>query len=375
MSVNNNNPKEKFENIEKIKSKPKEEEDNDKKLLFWRMIINIVLSIFLIVVFFIMWTSYTTWKLFFFITVWSFWSNTFYIISITVVDICQYKGKYKCEKLNSWVRNYFIRIIFPFSLGTVIIFWELVLLGENFIDIDYTLEELVQSFFINGLVLIFVFFDIFTAPHLNKNKNYKKDLLIISIIVALHFFIVIICKEFLNIYQWNFLTIADFRQIIGSFIIIYLIILNGYIILYLISDNFFLKEEIDEKEKDINNNEDYNKKNKNESNGNERGINDQEKVEQKNEIEFSCIEEENNDEEKIDKKNENKEDLKDNKNEEEDKIEEVVAENGGDKNNIEKEGKEEDNNIEIIIKKNKDKFVNRKKLHIIIPKNNENEEK
>ena len=361
MQVNNNNPKEKYEITEKIKSKTKE--DEDKKLLFWRMIINIILSIFLIVVYFIVWTSYSTWKLFFFITIWSFWSNTFYIINITVVDICQYKGKYKCEKLNNWIRNYFIRIIFPFSLGIVIIFWELVLLGENFINIDYTLLELVQSFFINGLVLIFVLFDIFTAPHLNKNNNYKKDILIISIIVILHFIIVIISKEFLNIYQWNFLIIADFRQIIGSFIIIYLIILNGYIILYLISDNFFLKEEI---------NKDNNEDKKNEINSIEEGINSEEKINKKSENEINGNEEENKNEEKIDKNIENKEDLKENKNEEEDKKEEI--ENGGDKsNNIERNEKEENNNFKIVIDKNKLPF-NRKKLHIIIPKNN-NEEK
>jgi len=64
--------------------------------------------------------------------------------------------------------------------------------------------------------------------------------------MAIHFAVVIFCKEVLNTHSYDFLIIADVRQIIASFIIIYLLVLNGYIVFYLISDNFFLKEEIEE---------------------------------------------------------------------------------------------------------------------------------
>ena len=238
-------------NIEKsIKSENISKEDKRGKFIFLsRLIINFFLSFILIVNFFIMLNSFTTWKLLFFITIWSFWSNTFYIISITIIDLCLYNNVKKCEKFNYLIRNYFLRIFFPFSIGIVIIDWELVLLGEKYIDVEYTVLEFCKRFFIHGLVLIFIFFDIFTAPHLDKNQNYKNDLLIISILTVLHFSIVIICKEYLDIYQWNFLIFADFRQIIAAFIIIYLIILNGYVILYLISDNFFTKENENNKNK------------------------------------------------------------------------------------------------------------------------------
>ena len=64
--------------------------------------------------------------------------------------------------------------------------------------------------------------------------------------MAIHFAVVIFCKEVLDTHSYDFLIIADVRQIIASFIIIYLLVLNGYIVFYLISDNFFLKEEIEE---------------------------------------------------------------------------------------------------------------------------------
>ena len=289
-----------------------------------------------------MWKSYTTWKLFFSRVLWSFWSNTFYILSITIIDICLYKGKSQCEKFNYKIRNYFLRIFFPFSIGTVIIYWELILLGEKYQSINETVLDIVKNFFIHGIVLIFVLFDIFTAHHVNKNNNCKRDIIIISIIIAIHFCIVIICKEFLNIYQWDFLIIADFRQIIASFIIMYLIIMNGYVILYLISDNFFDKDEIDDKNED------------------KFDINNEKNFEEK--IEENSKKKENNDE----KIAENKQDEKNEENKNEingqEKDEEIE----------EKENKENENKLKED-KKNqelpKNKLANKKKFHIIIKNN------
>ncbi len=345
-------------------NKETESVSQEKTLFKWRIIINSILSLILITIFFLIWTSYTPgWQLFFFISIWSFWSNTFYIVSITIIDICLYKGCQKPEKLNNWIRNYFIRIFFPFSISTVIIYWELVLLGEQYQDIGHSVLDICKSFFMHGLVLIFVCFDIFSSKHLNKNNNYRKDILIISIIVLLHFGIIIICKEFLNLYQWNFLIIADFRQIIASFIIIYLITLNGYIILYLISDNFFIKEEINtNKEGEILGNC--------ENNGDEN-INLEEKKE--NEKMENKSDEKADNEKEIKENNNKDEKNEEEKNKEEKNKEEKNKEENNDEKNIVKkeeeqekeEKKEDDKNNEVI----NIKRFHKKNLHVIIPKN------
>ena len=206
----------------------------------------------MIAAFCILWTTFSpTWLIFFLLRIWSFWSNTFYIITITVVDILTYKNCNKCEKFNSFIRNDLIRIILPFSISTVFIYWELVLLGEKYQDIDYTVFDICKSFAIHGLVLVFMCFDVFSSKHINKKNNCLKDVIIISIIMIVHFASVIFCKEVLDEHSYDFLAIADTRQIIASFIIIYILVLNGYIILYLISDNFFLKEEIKENNENI----------------------------------------------------------------------------------------------------------------------------
>ena len=323
----------------RIKNKDEEENVIENKLFFLRIIINIALSLFVILIFFMMWNLYN-WKLFLFILIWSFFPSSFYIISITFIDIFIYTKKNKCEKMNNWVRNYFLRIFFPFSFGAVVIYWELVLLGEKYIDIKYTLKDIIKNFFINGLVLIFVLFDVFTSHHINKNNNIKWDIIIINSIIIFIFILIIICKEFLNVYQWNFLIIADSRQIIGSFIIIYLIILNGYVIIYLISDNFFEEED---------------KAQKNQS-----------KINNKKSEQFAEEFEEKKEKQKI---NENKSVESINEREDKKVENEGIELNKNDKEINKAECKLDDNNInKITIKRNNNKFINNKKYFIRIPK-------
>ena len=66
--------------------------------------------------------------------------------------------------------------------------------------------------------------------------------------MAMHYILVIISKEVLDINPYDFLIIADLRQIIASFIILYFIVLNGYIVFYLIADNLFENEIINDKD-------------------------------------------------------------------------------------------------------------------------------
>lgn len=247
--------KPKLENSDKLQKN--EKMTTEKKIFLVRIIINIIFSLILITTFCLLWTSYSpVWKIFFLLRVWSFWSNTFYIITITIIDILLFKDCKKCENFNSFIRNDLIRIICPFSISTIVIYWELVLLGDRFQEIDNSLLDVCKSFFLQGLVLVFMCFDIFSAQHINKKNNCKNDLILISIIMAIHFAAAIFCKEVLNEYSYDYLSIADVRQIVASFIIIYILVLNGYIVFYLISDYFFLNEEIKVKSEYSDKNED-----------------------------------------------------------------------------------------------------------------------
>ena len=242
MSKENNSTKNKDDKKFQLKEKP-DPQNTEKRIIIGKIIANIIFSLTLILDFFIIWTEYApAWKIFFFLDIWSFWSNTFYIISITIIDICLYKNKKWVESFNNLLRNDIIRIIFPFSIGTVFIYWELVLLGDNYQGIGKSVLDVCKSFFMHGLVLSFVVFDLLTSKHINKNTKAIRDLIIISFITLLHFIFVYIAKKKLKIHPYDFLVMCTKRQMAASFIIIYILILNGYIILYLISENCFHQE-------------------------------------------------------------------------------------------------------------------------------------
>ena len=362
----------------------KDKEADERKLLLWRIVTNIILSLILIINFFLMWSEYTpVWKIFFFLTIWSFWSNTFYIITITIIDIFLYCGNKKVEKYNNFIRNDFVRIIFPFSVSTVIIYWELVLLGDKFQGIGHSVLEICKSFFMHGLVLLFMLFDLFTSHHLNKKNNYKIDITIISIIMALHFGLVVISKEFLKVHPYDFLMICDTRQMIGSFIIIYVIVLNGYAVLYLISDNFFSNEEnnnIPKKKQDEENNEKEDKKeemNEKYEKGKEKKEN--EKIEVREEVKVEQEEkfEENKGKEIDEGKNESNMSEQNNKQEKNEEPIEQNKENKMNEENIRKEENFEKDNLnkkslKSLAEKSKEQLLSKNKkrnLHIIINKN------
>ena len=337
------------------KKKKNEQDTIDRKLFLGRIIINGIASLILITTFCLLWTRYSpVWKIFFLLTIYSFWSNTFYIISITIIDILLYKGYNKCEKFNLLVRNTLIRIILPFSISTIIIYWELVLLGDKFQGIGHSVLDICKSFFLHGLVFAFMCFDVFTTKHINKNNNCKIDLIIISIIMAVHFALVILCKEALNVHPYDFLKLADTRQIFASFIIIYILVLNGYILFYLISDYFFEKEEIKD------NDDRYNKNNEsgdklNDNDGKEENIFSN--LNQKNNIKINDVNEENIKKESINNREEeeNKESIKEQKDNNENNLKEESQNCESDNFNI---SEKESQQINVFEKKMEDYAFN-----------------
>jgi len=336
------------------KKKKNEQDTIDRKLFLGRIIINGIASLILITTFCLLWTRYSpVWKIFFLLTIYSFWSNTFYIISITIIDILLYKGYNKCEKFNLLVRNTLIRIILPFSISTIIIYWELVLLGDKFQGIGHSVLDICKSFFLHGLVFAFMCFDVFTTKHINKNNNCKIDLIIISIIMAVHFALVILCKEALNVHPYDFLKLADTRQIFASFIIIYILVLNGYILFYLISDYFFEKEEIKD------NDDRYNKNNEsgdklNDNDGKEENIFSN--LNQKNNININDVNEENiKKESNNNREEENKESIKEQKDNNENNLKEESQNGESDNYNI---SEKESQQIDVFEKKMEDYAFN-----------------
>ena len=216
----------------------------DLNILKLRFSINTILSIILLAVLIYVLATYNShWKLFFYLASWSYLMNIYYIISVTFIDFIYLIYNKFLKSYNNFVRNYFIRICFPFGLMSVSVYWELVLLGKNFQKFEHGINDICANIFLNGIVQLFLFFDMFASHHIYK-YNRINDIIILTIIIAIYYLLVCLGK-YLDIFEpYNFLPKSDVRQICGAGIIVYVLLLNGYIVFDLLAFCYFEDENV-----------------------------------------------------------------------------------------------------------------------------------
>ena len=216
----------------------------NKKPTLYKIILNSILSLFLLIIFFYSWTVLErTWELLFYLTFWSLWIDQFYITSITICDIVSYFNITNFDKYNSFIRNTFIRIAIPYAISVVFLYWMLILLGNEFQPISKGFS-IISSIFLHGLVCFFVLLDAFWSEHLYI-KNYLFDILIISIIYFSYILLLGIGKYILYFDTYDFMILCNERQIAFAAIIIYVIILDGFIVFQIIAYYCFTKNDDD----------------------------------------------------------------------------------------------------------------------------------
>lgn len=242
----------------KISNQKEEEIKRVKCQCNWSLlniIVNSLILIFLIVLTFGVINNYKKkYEITFYLTFWSFFMNEFYIINAVILDCIRiFKNKFynKSQKLiyyNNIIRDYYLRICFPFALSIVFLYWMLILLGDKFQYASRDLWDNCVSFSFHGLIFIFLLYDTFTYPHINKKRikelNIKIfDCLIITITVGIYFLVLGISKYILKKNIYDFMKMTNKRQMAAAGFLIYMAILDGYIIFVLISNKYFIQED------------------------------------------------------------------------------------------------------------------------------------
>ena len=240
----NKKNKEILSKIEKKASIKNKGKGSERKITYLKLGMNTLLSALLLVFCIYIPYSYSEreWKMFFLMTLWSFTMNSYYIVSITVIDwirLCKHNNKL-CYCYNNFVRNIYLRVCFPFAIAIVFLYWILVLLGDDYEGFGSDISDYVIGIFFHGVILIFLLFDMCTARHINK-VNYLRDLIIISILVCIYYVILGVGKYKIDYEPYDFMERSSLRQMIGACILIYIAILDGYVILNLIANRFFVQ--------------------------------------------------------------------------------------------------------------------------------------
>ena len=166
--------------------------------------------------------------LFFFLTFWSFWMNTFYFIIVTITDIYQFFFQnFRYEKINYFFRNTYSRFSFPLSYSITIIYWILYFLGNNFLRVRKGFLPYCFHIYMHGIITILLLIDLIINYHEYKPYNYR-EVIIISFIYFLYVMNAAFAKYFFNSCPYAFMEKASLYQLIISSLIVYMIVLNCY---------------------------------------------------------------------------------------------------------------------------------------------------
>ena len=217
----------------------------EKKINIFRIIINCIFSVFILaLVYFVINNYEKKYYMAYYLTIWTFFMNGFYIVSVTAIDLTRLiKNTEYCVSYNNFVRKHYIRICFPFSLSIVFLFWMLILLGDEFQFNSRDLMDFLINFCFHGLQFVFLLYDTLSYPH-QVSINKLRDFIIISIITAIYFVILGLGKYAFNYQPYDFMTMSNVRQIAGAAILIYIAILDGYVIFVLIAGKCFINKTI-----------------------------------------------------------------------------------------------------------------------------------
>ena len=242
LKVKNEIKKNKIQNnLSYISDKLKKE----KKINIFRIIINCIFSVFILaLVYFVINNYEKKYYMAYYLTIWTFFMNGFYIVSVTAIDLTRLiKNTEYCVSYNNFVRKHYIRICFPFSLSIVFLFWMLILLGDEFQFNSRDLMDFLINFCFHGLQFVFLLYDTLSYPH-QVSINKLRDFIIISIITAIYFVILGLGKYAFNYQPYDFMTMSNVRQIAGAAILIYIAILDGYVVFILIAGKCFINKTI-----------------------------------------------------------------------------------------------------------------------------------
>ena len=217
----------------------------EEKVNVVRIIINCIFSIFVLgLVYFVINNYEKKYYIFYYLTIWTFFINGFYMVSVTIIDLTRLiKNVDYCVKYNNFIRKHFIRICFPFSISIVFLFWMLILLGDEFQYNSRSLWDFLVNFCFHGLQFIFLLHDTLAYPHqMEINKIF--DLIIISIMTAVYFVILGFGKYKFDYQPYDFMEMSNVRQIAGAAILIYIGVLDGYVVFVLIAGKCFVDKNI-----------------------------------------------------------------------------------------------------------------------------------
>ena len=181
--------------------------------------INVVLTI-LICIFIIDWSNF-----FYFLTVWTYFLNTIYLISIWITDINLFFFKsFALEKHSFFLREKIGPVLNGLSHMVVLSFWTLLAMGPEYMQMETTVKEILANMHLHGALSVIAIVDVMVNRHLKKHFEWKL-LIFLLIIYAMYCTVITV-----SIFTGGFIPYPFLNDIPIWLLIVYCAVLFGVLV-------------------------------------------------------------------------------------------------------------------------------------------------
>jgi hypothetical protein len=119
----------------------------------------------------------------------------------------------------------------------------LILLGDDFQYNSRSLWDFLVNFCFHGLQFVFLLYDTLSYPH-QVEINKLCDFIVITAMSVVYFVILGFGKYMIDYEPYDFMSMSNVRQIAGAAILIYIGILDGYVVFVLIAGKCFVDKNV-----------------------------------------------------------------------------------------------------------------------------------
>lgn len=179
---------------------------------------------FLILLFLIL--RENAYKLPFFLTLHSFWSNCFYFTTCLILEIrAEWKNIYS-ENFLPFMQNTYFKYSFTYTCFITVNFYLCVLLGSNFMKLPDSPVGLFFTVFLHGGEFVFVLIEFYITQHFFV-PSYAKDIAVIKVYFTSYFFFSLLAMNS-QIFAYEFMKITSTTQNIVIYVISFILLGNYY---------------------------------------------------------------------------------------------------------------------------------------------------
>ena len=167
-------------------------------------------------------------KLIFYLTLHSFWSNCFYFLTCLILEIRAEWKNTSSETFLPFMQNTYFKYSFTYTCFITSNFYLFVLLGSNFMKFSDNAAGIFFSIFLHGGEFIFVLIEFYVSQH-SFIPSYGKDFAVIKLYFSFYLIISIIALNS-NIYPYEFMKVTSNPQNFVIYFVSFILLVNFYMI-------------------------------------------------------------------------------------------------------------------------------------------------